>query len=138
MGNEEANEAAIRGIIGALNRGDLEGASAPIADDCVVQIMNGAEPMVGRDAYCDWISHAFETFADFSNELTNVVACGDTVVIEYLARGKLRREYHGIQPSGRAMSLPEIMVYEFEGGKVRRVRSYFDPTVAARQLSGQA
>ena len=134
---ENKNEAAIRDLVDALNKGSVEGACAPIADDCVTQLMNGSEPMKGKSAYRQWIEGAFTTFKDLQNELTNVVSCGDTVVIEYIATGRLKKGSGGAEPSDRSMRLPEMNIYEFEGGRVRRIRSYFDSDLARRQLAGE-
>ena len=125
--SEELVEKVLRSM-DAWNRGDVDGWLEPAHPEIewiseIARRMEGAERVYRglaevRDYWDDW--HA--TW-DVHIDITRTYDAGDTVV----AVADLKT--HG-EASGIDLERPIAYVFEFEDGRARRVRSYFDPQEA--------
>ena len=73
------------------------------------------------------IGQMFATaFPDGRLEIQRIHEVGDTVVVEFTARGTQTGELMGIAPTGRSMTLPVCIVMEVRDGKIYAEREYMD------------
>jgi predicted ester cyclase len=82
-------------------------------------------------------------FPDLRFHFVNALVDGDTVVLEVLARGThlgilLLPGEEPVEPSGASLRLPMTLVLEFQRGKLRTERLYFDQLTMLRQVASRA
>jgi len=88
---------------------------------------------IGANAQRLW-----EAFPDLSFEIVSIAECGENrVVAEWLMKGTNSGAFLGLPPSGRAISLPGIDVFEIGANGINAVRGYFDTRALPEQLGLQ-
>jgi predicted ester cyclase len=118
----EQNAAKVRRLYEALNERDLDALDDLVAEDVV---LHGVEGQGLNGLKHDWI--AFTTsFPDGRMRLEDLVDFGDKVVARNTCEGTNTGEFFGGPPTGRPMSIIEVGVYRFEGGKVVEGWSFTD------------
>jgi len=73
-------------------------------------------------------------FPDMKFDVKNIHAAGDTVVVEFVARGTHRGELMGISPTNRKVEVPVCNIAEIRDGKIYAEREYFDNAFMLQQL----
>lgn len=99
-------------------------------DDMVLELPYADPPSVieGLDTALKYLTAAFGMFR-FSLEITEVHECvdPDKLVLEYTSIGQ-------VLASGKAYGNQYIGVYQFRGGRISRVREFYNPLVSRRAL----
>ena len=65
---------------------------------------------------------------DCRNQIEDVIASGDKVVVRYTTRGTHSGELFGAPPSGRNVTLTGIEIYRLEDGKIVEFWGEYDPS----------
>ena len=77
-------------------------------------------------------------FPDGAITIDNVMSAGDSVIVEFTGRGThtgtLDTSMGSIPATGRSLTLKLCDVTEFENGKIKRQRTYFDSGSMMAQL----
>jgi len=77
-------------------------------------------------------------FPDGTVEITNVIAAGDWVVVEFTNRGTntgpLRSAVGEFPPTNRRIEVPYCSVMQIQNGKVMSGRDYYDARTILHQL----
>ena len=73
-------------------------------------------------------------FPDGRINVVNIKEFGDTVLVEFIARGTHRGDLMGIAPTGRSVTIPVCDVFELRDGKIYREREYMDMATMMTQL----
>jgi uncharacterized protein len=106
----------------ALNRGDIDGALAPLADDAEWH-ESGALPESdvyrGRETIREFLHGFLESWEEFVQEVEDVVASGDKLVVLLHMRGRGRE-------SGVEVDASYAHVWTMRGGRATRVDAYYD------------
>jgi steroid delta-isomerase-like uncharacterized protein len=104
------------------------GAAAAFADPCEYERIAGAF----RCAHAGGVAEGLRAWATASPdgivEMTNVIATGPWVVVEWHARGTQNGPLAGEPPNGRRYERRGCAVAEVEDGKIIRYRDYSDRT----------
>jgi steroid delta-isomerase-like uncharacterized protein len=88
---------------------------------------------IGANAKCLW-----ETFPDLRFEIVSLSEAGaGRVVAEWLMKGTNTGAFQGLPPTGRAVSLRGIDVFEIGPGGIEALRGYFDTRAVPEQLGLQ-
>jgi limonene-1,2-epoxide hydrolase len=114
----------VKGLIEAFNQNDLEKIMAFFAPDCVYHNMP-MSPVQGTEA----IRNVLKGFLGMATEVkwtTHRIAQTGHVV--------LTERTDGFRIGGRWLELPVMGVFEFEDGKIRAWRDYFDLSTWTKQL----
>ena len=74
---------------------------------------------------------------DLQIQVTNRVAHGPQVVVEWVATGTHTSDFPGLTASGRAFSISGVTVVVRENGKIVREAIYYDMQEVRRQLGPQ-
>lgn len=69
------------------------------------------------------------TFREIHSEFRNVVETDRAALLEWRSRGRTAE--------GRPVDYEGVSVLEFEDGRIRSFRAYFDPTELGHQLGGR-
>jgi ketosteroid isomerase-like protein len=99
---------------------DLDGMVALFNDDSEASNPTDASPhrgLEGARQFWDGYRHSFE---EIHSEFRNIVATDEVTILEWTSRGKA--------VEGAPVEYDGVSVVEYQGGKVKRFRAYFDPS----------
>lgn len=130
-GNIESNKAIVTAFFEALNRGDVDAIVNTYAEDGSVQTMG--ETLISGTFPRDQIAiSAGGIFDVFPNGLTftvlGMVAEGDKVAVEAASKGE--------HISGQTYSNEYHFLFEFQGGKLLKLKEYMDTEQVTDVLCG--
>jgi predicted ester cyclase len=122
---EARNEATVRALYtwldGARKADDLATIVAPTA---VFTRAANDDETAGLFAIQRSYSALFAIFPDATFSVTDLIAAGPLVVAEVTMRGTQRGPVAGILPTNRTVALHRVEVFELDGDKITRARSY--------------
>jgi uncharacterized protein len=127
-----ADVEALRAAYDALNRGDVEGTLAPLAEDAEWHEsaeLPDSDTYRGRDTIRDFLSGFLESWDRFSQQIEEVVVTDERVclLIHLEARGR---------ESGAGVDARYAHVWTLRDGLGVRVDAYYDRDAALRALAG--
>lgn len=112
--------------------------AAVIADDCEFIDVPRGEILRGPEAYRQDYERWRAAFPDGTIEITNVIAEGDWVVVEFTNSGTntgpLRTPIGDFPPTNRRVEVSYCSVMQIKNGKVISGRDYYDVSTILRQL----
>ena len=139
------NATLARRIHEAWNERSFDEIAEATAPDGTITIVGSGDTFVGADGSRAYNTMWAEGFPDGKVTVDRVIESGNYVVVEFTGRGThtgtLSTSMGDIPATGRAVTLQFCDLMEFENGKVRRQRSYFDTGSMMAQLglgAGQA
>jgi steroid delta-isomerase-like uncharacterized protein len=130
----DANLGLVRRLIEAFNAGDGDLLKEIIAEGCAVVAVGSGERMRGPAELVAGLDRLHEAFPDFRLTATNVLACGDSVVVEWVDEGTNTGPFRGSPPTGRRFTRAGCTVAEIREGRIVSLRDYADPRTVSRQL----
>jgi predicted ester cyclase len=104
------------------------------AEDYVVDYRPYSPIRQGHEAIRGMVERAFATFPDYHEELLDLIAEGDTVVVRLTISGTQHGPWGAIPPTGKRVSIEEMLMLKFRDGKVVWQRGVVDNLGALRQL----
>jgi predicted ester cyclase len=125
----EENLRAVERLIEAWNSHDLERIRPFFHDDFENHQLPFA-PVIGLSAYLEHCRRWFDAYPDFRIEAVSLFGQGELVCLESRGEGTRRGGFFGNEPSGRREVNFALDVLEFEDGRIRRERGYWDFSVA--------
>ena len=112
--------------------------AAAIADDCIFVDVPRAEIQHGPEGYRHDDERWRTAFPDGTVEITNIIAEGDRVVVEFknsgTNTGPLRSAVGDFPPTNRKIEVQHCSVMQIKNGKVISGRDYYDVNTILRQL----
>lgn len=131
MGATE-NKQVVFGFVEALSRGNIDAINAALADDATWWLP-GSLPVSGthrgkKGIFDGFLAKAAPLFqpGSLSIQVQNTIAEGDSVAVEWIARGKTAK--------GKTYENYYNVVFEVKGGKIQAVREYVDTLYAKEVL----
>jgi ketosteroid isomerase-like protein len=131
MGSAE-NKKVVLGFVEALSSGNIEAATAALADEATWWIP-GSLPVSGthrgkKAIFEDFLGQAQALFQpnSVSIQVRNAIAEGDCVAVEWVARGKSAK--------GKAYENYYHLMFEVKNGKIQAIREYVDTLYAKEVL----
>ena len=106
-----------------------------VAEDVVYTSQNTGEKTVGREAVGQMLNYIYHVAFDAKAEIINTVITEDHALLELNINGKHIGEFAGVQPTNREVNVPLCIVYDLEGGFVKRARVYMLMDVMIKQLT---
>lgn len=88
----------------------------------------------GHEGIRRMVEGAWAAFLDYHEELHELIAEGDRVVIHLTISGTQQGQWGPLPPTGRRVQFEEIVILQIHDGKVRRQRGIADNLNALRQL----
>jgi ketosteroid isomerase-like protein len=137
MGDPAHNKTVVLRFLEALCRGDRDAARQAFAADASWHYppsLGGPGVHRGRDAIFDVYFAVDERLYEtgtrrYDLQVTNAIAEGDSVAVEMRHRGQTR--------DGRPYETDYHVLYQLEGGRIQRVREYFDSLYVRRLYSDE-
>ena len=115
-----------------------ERGEAVIAEDCEFVDVARGEVLRGPEGYRHDYERWRTAFPDGTVEITNVIAGGEWVVVEFTNRGTnsgpLISAVGEFPPTNRSIEVPYCSVMQIKNGKVVSGRDYYDVSTILRQL----
>jgi steroid delta-isomerase-like uncharacterized protein len=137
--NSQEVDSVVEGIAAAWNERDLDACLSHLADDVVWNDPAMQVPAVGREAVKEFSESVLRAFPDFRYTIRYPIchaADGSRCAVPWLITathlGPL--EPPGFGPTGKRAEFQGVDVLEFQGGKVKRIDTFFDVTKPAEQL----
>jgi steroid delta-isomerase-like uncharacterized protein len=120
----------------ALDRGDLDGSLAFVADD--VEWANPLGSVQGATELRALLAGYWNAIPDFQHSITALVEVGELVAVEGVARGTNTGSLVGpageIPATGKRVEFPFAAWARVEEGKIRRFQGYWDVAGFMAQL----
>lgn len=112
-------------------------AAEVLANDVVFTIMSTGEQYVGPEAVEDMLHYFYQVAFDAAAETRNFIVGDSQAVLEADFVGKHISEFAGIPPTHKDVRVPLCVVYDVEGGQIKRGRVYMEMPVMMQQLGVQ-
>jgi len=116
------------------NRRDLDAVVAFHTDDCVVDSPVAGGQARGREAIARSYEAFFHAFPDLTIKYEAPLIDGHRVVLITRISGTDRGGFMGLQPTGRFVDFPCVLIYDLENGLIVRERRIYDFTGMAVQV----
>ena len=139
----ERREAIVREIkshLEAESTQNLPALLAGMTEDCYNLVLCDPSPLYqGPDAVARRYRGLWAALPDLQVRLRRIVAIdGDLAVTEHTLSGTQRGPLFGIAPTGRAVQVETVVIWEFTGERIRGETVYFDLATMLRQVGALA
>jgi steroid delta-isomerase-like uncharacterized protein len=131
------NDSILKQLIEAENSHDIEKMLALMADDVVIEDVPFGMIMKGKDGVKQGFTGFFAAAADFKVEPKSWVTSESSFALEVIFTGTQTGDLPGLPATGKSFSVRGCSFGEFENGKVKGRRDYWDSASLTRQLVGQ-
>lgn len=122
----------------AWNERNFEEIADLVAPDGILTVVGSGETFVGPEGSLRYNAMWADAFPDGAITVDRLIASGDLVVVEYTGHGThtgtLVTSMGDLPATGRTVTMQLCDVTEFEDGKIRSQRSYFDSGSLMAQL----
>ena len=116
------------------NRGDLDACDEILASDYTGIIPGQPGPIRGPEAFKQMVAVYRGGFPDVHLTVDDVFATGDRVAVRWVSRGTNSGAMMGMPPTGRAMEVMGISLFQVVDGKVAWEWEGFDTMGMMQQL----
>jgi steroid delta-isomerase-like uncharacterized protein len=135
----EDNAAVVRTVYTAFNDHDLDAVVALVTDDFELVDVATGQTYQGPAGCRAWLEPWLTAVPNARTEVTSLVVEGDWVATEHTGRGThtgpLPTPAGELPPSGRPIELRFGEFFELRGGKIARMRAYWDVGTLLRQVT---
>jgi steroid delta-isomerase-like uncharacterized protein len=108
------------------------------SDDVVVELVDVAQVIQGRDEVAGAIVALHEQMFDARPELTNLIVGEGTAAIEAVFIGTHTGEFAGIPATGREVMVPYAVFYDLADGQIMALRIHGFASGIVAQLTAEA
>lgn len=120
--------------IEGLNRGDVSGADAAFAPDCIVHITGVAEPFRGVGPWKEFVSGMLRALPDIHFTIEDQLVQGDRVAFRWHATATHTGPLGAAPPTGKRISVDGLIVDRVANGKVQERWEQWDQSLMLQQL----
>jgi predicted ester cyclase len=132
-----ANKALVRRVFDALNRRDVEEAAKAFASGYVWR-GPGNEQATGPDGWKQLVSVYLTAFPDLRFRIDDLIAEDDKVVTRFVASGTFSGPLGAVQPTGRRVDVPCVLITRIEGGQIVEDLEVWDQLSMFQELGALA
>lgn len=129
---------AARGVVDAFNASDWEGCKAALASDSVYDEVGTSRRIQEATAIIPCWQAWKQAMPDVKGAVTQAFASGNTVVLEVTWKGTHTGPLQGpggtVPATGKQQTTRASWVLNFDGGKIKQSRHYFDMLSFLQQL----
>lgn len=134
---ERKNEKIVEKIFEAFNRHDMESFMIHFSDDAKIIVPSGST--IDKEMFHKEFANKYmSAFPDGNDRIDRMVSKGDTVWVEYTFTGTHKGDYFRIPATNKKVEYPSVAIFDFEAGKVKRWKEYFDRMRFLNQLNKEA
>lgn len=133
MSQQENNKEVVRKAIQAFNDRDLDLFFSFHTEDTTSHEVYFSEPLQ-RDEFRIFLVEFMQAYPDARINTQNMVADGNTVVVENVLTATFENDIGGVKATGRSYQAREAVFFELENGKIKAARIYLDQKSIDQQL----
>lgn len=133
MTEQERNKEVVRGAIEAFNKQDLRLFWSYHTEDTTSHEVYFPEPLI-KAQMSEFVPKLWHSYPDWRIETRNMIAEGNTVVVENVMSATFVNDYEGTKATGRKFTVREAVFFEMKNGKIKDVRVYLDRKSQEEQL----
>jgi steroid delta-isomerase-like uncharacterized protein len=127
----EQNKALVQQFVDEFwNSGNFDAADILMTPDAVVH----TPPVGDVDGLKRFATEFRRAFPDWHSTVEEMIAEGDRVAERWTGRGTHRGYFQGIPSTGRQVSVPGVVFYRIQAGKIAEFRGSFDAMSMMQQL----
>jgi len=131
----ERNKALVRELTDVVwNRRGLDRIPDFYAPDFVADYRPYSPLREGHEGIRRMVEGAWTAFPDYHEELQELIAERDRVVVHLTISGTQNGQWGPLPPTGKRVQFEEIVILQFRDGKVHRQRGIVDNLNALRQV----
>jgi len=131
------NDNLLEQLIEAENSHDIERILALTADDVVIEDVPFGMVMKGKDGVKQGFTGFFTAVPDFKVEPKSWVTSDKSFAVEVILTGTQKGDLAGLSATGKSFSFRGCSFGEFENGKIKGKRDYWDSASLTKQLVGE-
>jgi steroid delta-isomerase-like uncharacterized protein len=131
------NDNLLKQQIEAENSHDIEKVPALLTDDVVIEDVPFGMVMKGKDGVKQAYTNFIAAIPDFKKEPKSWVTNDRSFAIEVVFTGTQKGDLPGLPATGKQFSIRGCSFGEFENGKIKGRRDYWDSASLAKQLVGE-
>jgi predicted ester cyclase len=105
-----------------------------MAADVVLKFMTSGDEHHGPDGVAKMLNYMYRIAFDAHPETRSLIIAEANAVYEADFVGRHIGEFAGIAPTGVEVRVPLCVVYDMEGGRIKRGRIYFEMPVLFAQI----
>jgi steroid delta-isomerase-like uncharacterized protein len=132
-----SNDNLLKQLIEAENSHDVEKVLALMADDIVFEDVTFGVVMKGKDGFKQIYPTFIRAAPDFKLEPKSWVTDDKSLAIEMVYSGTQKGDFPGLPATGKRFSIRMCSFGEFENGKIKGRRDYWDLVTLRKQLLGE-
>jgi len=129
----EQNKAAVHRFHDAFNAGDLDGAVAVFAANAVVHNSGAPDPLT-MEGFKQLGAVFLSAFPGGTGIIEDIIVEGNKVVSRLTFRGTHTGDLMGIPPTGKTVTISEMIIDQFADGKIVESWHLFDQMGMMQQL----
>jgi len=118
----------------ALNRGDVAGADAAFAPDCVIHITGSPGPDLDLAGFKQMLAGFFAAFPDLRFTMEDQIVAGDKVAIRWTAEGTHTGPLGEAPATGKRVRIDGLLFDRVADGRVAERWEQWDQPAMLRQL----
>ena len=139
MGESDQTPSVVRRVLDAFAAHDLDAFRDMLDADVVLHVGGGPTTIAGIDAVVAAVTVTVQAIPDLRVTVLSAIADGSLAAAEVVREGThtgaaVLPDGTPLPPSGRAVRLPECLMFTVRGGKVVRLAPYVDMLDTLRQL----
>jgi steroid delta-isomerase-like uncharacterized protein len=124
-------------MIEAENSHDLEKMLALMTDDVIVEDVPFGMIRKEKDGVKQGFAALYNAIPDFKIEPKSWITNYKSFAVEAIFTGTQTGDLHGLPATGKGFSVKVCSIGEFENGKVKGRRDYWDSASLTKQLVGE-
>jgi len=130
---EERNKQAVRNAIAAFNNQDLEEYWRWHTEDTTSHEVYFPAPLTKAEMSV-FVPKLWKSYPDWTIDTRNIIAEGDTVVVENIMSATFVNDYEGQKATGKKFVVREAVFFEMKDGLIKDVRVYLDRKSQEEQM----
>jgi steroid delta-isomerase-like uncharacterized protein len=132
------NENLLRQLIEVENSHDIDRLVSLLADDVVIEDIPLGAVMKGKDGVKQGYVSFLKVTPDFKIELKSWITTDKSFALEAIFTGTQKGDLPGLSATGKSFSNRVCSFGEFEDGKMKGRRDYWDSASMVKQLVGES
>lgn len=116
--------------------GRNEDCQALLRTDALLTLMDTGESFAGPGEICAVFDNLHLHLFSGASRIHTAHGFGSQIVVEAQLRGIHQREFAGVLPTGKPVTLDYALAYDISGGSIAAIRAYWNLDAIVRQLRG--
>jgi len=135
--NLERNKQLVREMNAEVwNKTNLDILDRLFTPDFVMHFLPDGSELRGIDSLREHILEHHTAFPDWKENITQIIAEHDLVMIQYISTGTNEGEWLGDPPTGRSIQINEVSIFRIQDGKISEQWLLPDLLSMQQQLAG--